>query len=297
METYRYKKGITTELIINLEENLSQYYRSLAQIFVGSFLEREFWLTAFYLNPTESYYEEVVRCGKKSIKNYLMETFQKNCGIHTRKKCLSSMPEWFKAKFELLSSTTDVEFIAKLTNQSTLLTDYQNIQDALKSLHLPESVIRDLLTAIFIPRNKTYSWAINWGTLRNRCTRLFKKPFIKNDFIALNMADANSRLKYINIDYSKYKNRPQLNYGTIEVGFEKYFEINQDANANDIDYEEFNYTSFEEDDEMTDYSINDDNERSDCEPKLIKSGKFFINFSFVFINIINELSSLIFRML
>lgn len=278
MQSYRYIKGVEAECIVNLEKTLSQYYESLAKMFKGTFLEREFWLTAFYLNPIDTYFEEVIRCGKRSIKTVLIKNFKEKCGKQNKKNILSAMPEWFKAKFELLSSTVDVNYIAKLTNESTLWTDYQNIEDALKSLHLPESVTRDLLTAIFMPRNKTFSWAINWCTLRHRCTRLYKNPSIKKQFIALNMADANSRLKYMNIDYSKYKNRPQLDYGTIEAGYEKDLQIHHYAMPNEIDYDEHNYYNTsnedEEDENMTDYSDNYEDDVKVNKSKQLKRGQF-----------------------
>lgn len=275
MESCRYKKGVPTEFMVNLEMELSQFYQSLAEIFTGTFLEREFWLTALYLNPNETYYREVMRCGAQNIRNYLLKRYKE------KGKNFNSIttPEWFKAKFELLSSTVDVKYIAKLTNESTLYNDYENINNALKSLGLPAATTRDLLSSIFIPRNKIYSWAINWNSLRNRCARLCKNPSIKNNFIAFNMADANSRLKYINIDYSKYKNRPQLNYGTIEAGYEKHLVLSYYPNINDT-YDEnsayYFHTCDDEDDEEFHGIMDDSYDYEDFNiSKQLKEGNYF----------------------
>jgi len=113
-----------------------------------------------------------------------------------------------------------VDEIVAVTNHDAPVTDYDPICKALQALRLPRSIVNDLLTVAFQPRNKRYSWALEWPTLHERCGALVKSTDLKSKFVALNMAEANDRLKFLKIDYDKYKNRPQLDYGTIEEGYE-----------------------------------------------------------------------------
>ncbi|KAH8365633.1 hypothetical protein KR093_002887 [Drosophila rubida] len=209
IEVWRYHPGLTTQFMLNLEHNLSVNYADLAKVFAEQgFMESEFWLTAFYLNPTRANYNEVKRCSryKKKRKEDDEQTPRKEKIDHT--------------KYELLSSTIDVDEIVAITNHNAPVTDYDPICKALQALRLPRSIIKDLLTVAFQPRNKRYSWALEWSALHERCSALLKSTHLKNKFVALNMAEANDRLKFLKIDYAKYKNRPQLDYGTIEEGYE-----------------------------------------------------------------------------
>lgn len=271
VEMHRYTSGTETKFMIELDKKLSRHYEELANIFRGGFLEREFWLTAFYLNPKESYYGEVLRCGAQSMQSYLLKNHQKSVKYNGNCNLQQTPPELFNAKYDLLSSTADVKYMAKLTNDSTLYKDYQDLNDALKSLLLPETVIRDMLSVIFIPRNKTYSWATSWNELRTRCTKLYKRPSIKNRLIEMNMIDANARLKNIDIDYNKYKNRPQLDYGTIEAGYEK--DLIVESSPND-------YQTYDDED-----NCNTPDENSDTD-----DGNNYINKSYEqeFKNVIQE---------
>ncbi|XP_017026408.1 uncharacterized protein [Drosophila kikkawai] len=209
IEIWRYHPGLTTEFMLNLEQKMSQNYADLAKVFSDhGFMEAEFWLTAFYLNPISVNYNEVRRCSR--IKKKRQEE------DHWTPAAAPSQT----IKYELLSSTIDVDEIVTVTNHNAPVGDYDPIYKALQALRLPPSMIKDLLTVVFQPRNKRYSWALDWYTLHERCHALLKSRDLKNKFVALNMAEASDRLEYLKIDYAKYRDRPQLDYGTIEEGYE-----------------------------------------------------------------------------
>ncbi|KAH8234897.1 hypothetical protein KR032_005172 [Drosophila birchii] len=209
IEIWRYHPGLTTEFMLNLEKEMSQNYVDLAKVFSDHlFMEAEFWLTAFYLNPIAVNYNEVRRCSRIKRKRQEDDTWT------------PAAPASQTIKYELLSSTIDVDEIVSVTNHNAPVGDYDPIYKALQALRLPPSIIKDLLTVVFQPRNKRYSWALDWYTLHERCHALLKSRDLKNKFVALNMAEANDRLKYLKIDYDKYRDRPQLDYGTIEEGYE-----------------------------------------------------------------------------
>lgn len=204
IEVWRYHPGLTTDFMLNLEHSLSVNYADLAKVFSEhGFMEAEFWLTAFYLNPTRTNYNEVKRCSRIKKK---------------REDDRSDKAD--NIKFELLSSTIDVDEIVAITNHNAPVADYDPICKALQGLRMPRSILKDLLTVAFQPRNKRYSWALEWNILHERCSALLKSTDLKSKFVALNMAEANDRLKFLKIDYAKYKNRPQLDYGSIEEGYE-----------------------------------------------------------------------------
>ncbi|KAH8307374.1 hypothetical protein KR044_010969 [Drosophila immigrans] len=214
IEVWRYHPGLTTQFMLDLEHNLSVNYADLAKVFAEQgFMESEFWLTAFYLNPTRGNYNEVKRCSRYKKK-------RKEDEEQTSRKESSRAEKIDHTKYELLSSTIDVDEIVAITNHNAPVADYDPICKALQALRLPRSIIKDLLTVAFQPRNKRYSWALEWSALHDRCSALLKSTDLKNKFVALNMAEANDRLKFLKIDYAKYKNRPQLDYGTIEEGYE-----------------------------------------------------------------------------
>ncbi|TDG52981.1 hypothetical protein AWZ03_000524 [Drosophila navojoa] len=215
IEVWRYHPGLTTQFMLNLEHNLSDNYADLAKVFSEhAFMEAEFWLTAFYLHPTRSSYYEVKRCSRIKKKRKDDEEVVSSRAAARPDKLEQHI------KYELLSSTIDVDEIVAITNHNSPVADYDPISKALQTLRLPRSILKDLLTVAFQPRNKRYSWALEWNTLHERCSALLKSTDLKQKFVALNMAEANDDLKYLKIDYEKYKNRPQLDYGTIEEGYE-----------------------------------------------------------------------------
>ncbi|XP_017111963.1 uncharacterized protein LOC108135647 isoform X1 [Drosophila elegans] len=208
IEIWRYHPGLTIEFMLNLEQKMSANYADLAKVFTDhGFMEAEFWLTAFYLHPIASNYNEVRRCSR--IKKKRQEE------DHWPPAAASS-----NVKYELLSSTIDVDEIVTITNHNAPVADYDPIYKSLQALRLPRSMIKDLLTVVFQPRNKRYSWALDWHTLHERCHALLKSQDLKNKFVALNMAEAGDHLEFLQIDYAKYRDRPQLDYGTIEEGYE-----------------------------------------------------------------------------
>ncbi|XP_017134759.1 uncharacterized protein LOC108150939 isoform X2 [Drosophila miranda] len=220
IEIWRYHPGLTTDFMLNLEHKLSNNYADLAKVFSDhGFMEAEFWLTAFYLHPTTNNYNEVKRCSRIKKKRFIDDEWA-GAGAVAGPGGGGSVQTPFSIKYELLSSTIDVDEIVAITNHSAPVGDYEPIYKALQALRLPRSFIKDLLTVIFQPRNKRYSWALEWSTLQERCNALLKSKDLKNKFVALNMAEANDRLEYLKIDYAKYKDRPQLDYGTIEEGYE-----------------------------------------------------------------------------
>nr|XP_016934732.1 uncharacterized protein LOC108013392 isoform X2 [Drosophila suzukii] len=208
IEIWRYHPGLTTEFMLDLEQKMSTNYADLAKVFSDhGFMEAEFWLTAFYLNPITVNYNEVRRCSRIKKKRQEEDHWPPAAAAHT-------------VKYELLSSTIDVDEIVTITNHHAPVADYDPVYKSLQALRLPRSIIKDLLTVVFQPRNKRYSWALDWHTLHERCHALLKSRDLKNKFVSLNMAEAGDHLQYLQIDYAKYRDRPQLDYGTIEEGYE-----------------------------------------------------------------------------
>ncbi|XP_033170180.1 uncharacterized protein LOC117147412 isoform X2 [Drosophila mauritiana] len=207
IEKWRYHSGLTVDFMLDLEQKMSASYADLAKLFSDhGFMEAEFWLTAFYLHPTSSNYNEVKRCSSA------MKNRQEEGGLPA--------PAPSNVKYELLSSTIDVHQIMAITNHEDPVSDYDPIKESLKALRLPSHMTKDLLNVIFQPRNKQYSWALDWHTLHERCNALLKSRDLKRKFVSLNMAESCDDLKYLQIDYARYRNRPQLDYGTIEEGYE-----------------------------------------------------------------------------
>ncbi|EDW73470.2 uncharacterized protein Dwil_GK16634 [Drosophila willistoni] len=230
IEIWRYHPGLTIDFMLNLEHGLSDNYAALAKEFnEHGFMEAEFWLTAFYLHPISTYYNEVKRCSRIKKKRREDED-------SSRAATTAGTP--FNVKYELLSSTIDVDEIVTITNHDAPVGDYDPIYQALLALRLPRSVIKDLLTVAFQPRNKRYSWALDWNILHERCSALLKSKDLKNKFVALNMAEANDKLQFLHIDYDKYKNRPQLDYGSIEEGYENAANLAEAENEVSADEEE-----------------------------------------------------------
>nr|NP_001259620.1 uncharacterized protein Dmel_CG9902, isoform B [Drosophila melanogaster]NP_573133.2 uncharacterized protein Dmel_CG9902, isoform A [Drosophila melanogaster]AAF48620.1 uncharacterized protein Dmel_CG9902, isoform A [Drosophila melanogaster]AGB95462.1 uncharacterized protein Dmel_CG9902, isoform B [Drosophila melanogaster] len=207
LEMWRYHPGLTVDFMLDLEQKMSANYADLAKLFSDhGFMEAEFWLTAFYLHPTSSNYNEVKRC------SWIMKNRQEEGGLPA--------PAIGNVKYELLSSTIDVHQIMTITNHEDPVSDYDPINESLKALRLPSNMTKDLLTVVFQPRHKQYSWALDWQTLDERCSALLKSQDLKRKFVSLNMAESCDDLKYLQIDYAKYRDRPQLDYGTIEEGYE-----------------------------------------------------------------------------
>lgn len=237
IETWRYHPGLTTNFMLNLETKLSQHYTDMAKIFLDHpFIEQEFWLTAFYLNPTNYNYEAIKRLG---IRNNRKRTDEQGRWVTGKDK--------IEAKYGLLSSTIDVKAISSLSNHDEEKRDYEPLFQALTLLRLPSSMIKDLLTVIFLARNKSFSWAVEWNELRRRCKALMSNAEEKKRFVELNMAEANDRLKYLHIDYEKYKNRPQLDYGSIEQGYENLINA---ADMDDDTEESEEEDDFEDDEDV-----------------------------------------------
>uniref|UniRef100_A0A6P4FAF4 Uncharacterized protein LOC108049408 isoform X2 n=1 Tax=Drosophila rhopaloa TaxID=1041015 RepID=A0A6P4FAF4_DRORH len=208
IEIWRYHPGLTIDFMLNLEQKMSANYADLAKVFSDhGFMEAEFWLTAFYLHPMTLNYNEVRRCSRIKKKRQEEDNWPPAAASHS-------------VKYELLSSTIDVDEIVTITNHNAPVADYDPIYKSLQALRLPRSMIKDLLTVVFQPRNKRYSWALDWHTLHERCHALLKSQDLKNKFVALNMAEAGDHLEFLQIDYAKYRDRPQLDYGTIEEGYE-----------------------------------------------------------------------------
>ncbi|XP_036336350.1 uncharacterized protein LOC118746611 [Rhagoletis pomonella] len=230
IETWRYHPGLTPEFLLNLEVKLSRNFEDLAIIFQDHlFMEQEFWLTGFYLNPCKKYYETVIRSGMRS--NRLSHRFETGDyyddedryeGRRDRRDRgdRGERVNAINAKYGLLSSTIEVKEIVKMANHEAPDVDYGQLYKALRSFKLPENTIKDLLTVIFLPRNKGFAWSLNWVELRKRCKTLLKDADQKRHFVELNMAEANDRLSFLKPDYEKYKHRPQLDYGSIERGYE-----------------------------------------------------------------------------
>ncbi|CAD7003568.1 unnamed protein product [Ceratitis capitata] len=261
IETWRYHPGLTPEFLLNLEVKLSRHFEDLANIFhVHLFMEQEFWLTGFYLNPCKKYYESVIRSGMRSNRlSHRFETgenYDDEERFETRKDRRDKGDKGEKvnainAKYGLLSSTIDVKEILKLANHEAPDVDYEQLFKALQVFKLPDNTIKDLLTVIFLPRNKSFAWSLNWVELRKRCKSLLRDAEQKRRFIELNMAEANDRLKFLKVDYEKYKHRPQLDYGSIEQGYENKNAPNFSKDSSDENDDE-DSEDFEADSDLDD---------------------------------------------
>ncbi|KAL9890961.1 uncharacterized protein ACN427_009731 [Glossina fuscipes fuscipes] len=255
IETWRYHPGLTTNFMQNLEIKISKHYEDLAKVFEEQpFLEQEFWLTAFYLNPTKRYHAKVIRCGMRFNKHRFDE-HQKVPAPTTK----TTIPILDAKQGLNLSSIIDAKEIADVTtNNETMTYDYRHLFQSLHTQRLPDSVVKDILTIIFLPRNKNFAWTVNWAELRKRCKALSKNSLEKRRFIELNMEEANERLKFLNIDYEKYKNRPQLDYGTVEVGYENQIYWNE-CSHNESELVEDEDEEAEEEEESKDFEDDEDN--------------------------------------
>uniref|UniRef100_A0A1B0A9J7 Uncharacterized protein n=1 Tax=Glossina pallidipes TaxID=7398 RepID=A0A1B0A9J7_GLOPL len=223
IETWRYHPGLTTNFMQNLEIKLSRHYEGLADVFIEQpFLEQEFRLTAFYLNPTKRLHAQVIRCGMRFNKRRLDE-HQRVSAPTTATRSAENIPILDAKQGLNLSSIIDAKETADVTtNNETITYDYSHLFQSLHAQRLPDSMVKDILTIIFLPRNKNFAWTVNWTELRKRCKVLLKNSLEKRRFIEFNMEEANERLKFLNVDYEKYKNRPQLDYGTVEEGYENH---------------------------------------------------------------------------
>nr|XP_036220167.1 uncharacterized protein LOC106624624 [Bactrocera oleae] len=259
IETWRYHPGLTPEFLLNLEVKLSRLFEDLAIIFQDHlFMEQEFWLTGFYLNPCKKYYETVIRSGMRSnrlshrfetVENYDEEEKYEGKRDRREKGDRGEKVNAINAKYGLLSSTIDVKEILKLANHEAPDFDYGPLYKALRAFKLPDNTIKDLLTVIFLPRNKSFAWALDWVELRKRCKTLLKDADKKRHFVELNMAEANDRLKFLKIDYEKYKHRPQLDYGSIEQGYENSNAPNFNKDSSD-DNDDEDSEDFEADSDL-----------------------------------------------
>lgn len=246
IETWRYHPGLTADFMLNLESKLSSHYVDLAKIFADHpFLEQEFWLTAFYLSPTLETYESVKRSGMRN---------NRKRNEDSGKVAVSSSNASNETKFGLLSSTIDVKGIVELANTNEPTSDYYPLFSALQNLRLPDSVIKDMLTVIFVPRNRYFAWVVDWNVLRQRCKSILSNKSEKKRFVELNMAEANDRLKFLKVDYNKYKNRPQLDYGSIEEGYENLMTAADFSNDDDNNA----LIESEEDEEEEDFEDDED---------------------------------------
>ncbi|XP_055909786.1 uncharacterized protein LOC129944407 isoform X2 [Eupeodes corollae] len=124
--------------------------------------------------------------------------------------------------FALMNSVTDTEELMKFTNYDEAYEQYTELNRILSSIKLNRTCYEDLLTLLIAPRYKRLTWAVSWKKLKKRCRVILTKDNKKRELVEQSMADANDRLTHLNIDYNKYKDKPQIDYGTIEGGYECY---------------------------------------------------------------------------
>lgn len=238
IQIWRYHPGLSTEFMLDLERKLSERFEDLAKSFQNHlFLEQEFWLTAFYLNPIEKYHIQVKKCAMRATRKRQVEEQHDNRSSGSN---VDSSAGTEDKKFVLLSSTIDVKDIVSTSNYEDRKQDYEPLKVILRKLRLPESLIKDLLTVTFLPRNKSFAWVVNWNTLRQRCKALAQNEVFKKRLVEQNMAEANNKLKFLKIDYEKYKHRPQIDYGSIEEGYEHVvnLEEQEEESSDEDEYEQ-----------------------------------------------------------
>ncbi|XP_055841548.1 uncharacterized protein LOC129908808 [Episyrphus balteatus] len=122
--------------------------------------------------------------------------------------------------FALMNSVTDTEELMKFTNYDEAFEQYTELSKILTCVKLNNTCCEDLLTLLIAPRYKRLTWAVCWKKLKKRCRIILTKDNKKRELVEQSMADANDRLTHLNIDYEKYKDKPQIDYGTIEGGYE-----------------------------------------------------------------------------
>lgn len=143
--------------------------------------------------------------------------------------------------FALMNSVTDTEELMKFTYYEEAYEQYIELNKILNSIQLDRTCHTDLLTLLIAPRYKRLTWVVSWKKLKKRCRTILTKENKKRELVEQSMADANDRLTHLNIDYEKYKDKPQIDYGSIEGGYECY----------DTDFDDDDGKSGEEDVQKT----------------------------------------------
>lgn len=145
--------------------------------------------------------------------------------------------------FALINSVTDTNDLMKFTNYNDSYEQYGELNKILAGTKFNHASEDDILTILISPRYKRLTWAISWKKLKKRCKIILTKDNKKRELVEQSMADANDRLTHLNIDYEKYKNKPQIDYGTIEGGYECY---DTDSDINDAKTDEVDSKTIKE---------------------------------------------------
>lgn len=103
------------------------------------------------------------------------------------------------------------------------------VLDDAEKLGLSPQLCDDLAVVLSNPRYHVLSWILEWSDLSNLC----EKYLVNSE----GMRNLNKELKYLNIDYTQFKNLPSVTeYFGIEKGYEKWAEDSNDQDSSSSDY-------------------------------------------------------------
>lgn len=174
--------------VTQMETSLSHRYTYLAKIYTPfPEVARECILTAFSLNPCDRTYSDVRHCAHqfwaqmKSSQVAYRTRQQSNISRHFRSLCSNDDGKENKA------------YNPKA--MPSFIYDHPALQKC-----ITEELANDLMNLINAPRIKTLSWSVSsWSELESRCGLLLDNSEFKRRNIAMNLPQANKKLKYVHM--------------------------------------------------------------------------------------------------
>lgn len=206
LENKKYDETIDATHILNFEKKTSQRYLFLAKILQNyRQLEQECILTAFSMNPTQECFELVCKLAESNEK----VTDGEN----------SSQPDTSHSEsIDALHTITSVDLLLNSKDYDVLRAP-NRLLDSLTMLS--EGVRSDLVCLLTMPRIKNLNWCVPWPQLKIECQALLdvekKRQIVENT-----TANANEKLKFINLNYADFKDFKPHEYPGIEKGYEIY---------------------------------------------------------------------------
>lgn len=206
LENKKYDETIDATHILNFEKKTSQRYLFLAKILQNyRQLEQECILTAFSMNPTQECFELVCKLAESNDK----VTDDEN----------SSQPNTSHSEsIDALHTITSVDLLLN-SKEYDVLRAPNRLLDSLTMLS--EGVRSDLVCLLTMPRIKNLNWCVPWPQLKIECQALLdvekKRQIVENT-----TANANEKLKFINLNYEDFKDFKPHEYPGIEKGYEIY---------------------------------------------------------------------------
>lgn len=201
LETKKYDESFDATKIMELEQQIAPKY-----LILGAYLRkypeltRECVLTAFSLNPTEENFDYVV---------------------------IMARDVWPNAFNDGLESTDIPQETSGDANASTassgMLDSLQNFSEVIQS---------DISCLLSVSRFKNLTWTSTWEKLKLYCHQLLAE---KLAIVERSTANANKKLKYINLNYDDFKNLKPHEYPGIEKGYEVYARHNDSSDSSGDD--------------------------------------------------------------